>query len=82
VDDTLSNGDLRSLALRMRHLRAGDMRFPTAPARGTGMEGPQSVVYLQKSALRQLSTAIGKGHRGLDDYLFAHSADRLPAAPN
>jgi hypothetical protein len=46
VDDTLSNGDPRSLALRMRHLRAGDMRFLTAPVRGTGMEGPQSVVYL------------------------------------
>jgi hypothetical protein len=66
----------------MRHLPAGDIRCLTAPVRGTGMEGPQSVVYLQKSALRQLSTAIGKGHRGLDHYLSTHSADRLPAAPN
>jgi hypothetical protein len=46
VDDTLSNSDLRSLALPMRHLPAGNMRFLTAPVRGTGMEGPQSVVYL------------------------------------
>jgi LCP family protein required for cell wall assembly len=82
VDDSLSNGDLRSLALRMRHLRAADMRFLTAPVHGTGMEGRQSVVYLNKPALRKLSTAIGKGHRVLDHYLASHSADELPAVPN
>ncbi len=82
MDDTLSNSDLRSLALRMRHLRAGNMRFLTALVRGTGMEGPQSVVYLDQSALRDLSTAVGKGHRALDRYLGSHSADRPPAVPN
>lgn len=82
VDDSLSNSDLRSLALRMRHLRADNMRFLTAPVRGTGKEGSQSVVYLDKPATRKLATAIGEGQQGLDHYLAGHSADKLPATPN
>jgi LCP family protein required for cell wall assembly len=46
VDEEFSTGEMRSLALQMRNLRAGNVTFMTAPTTGTGMEGDQSVVYL------------------------------------
>jgi LCP family protein required for cell wall assembly len=46
IDDTLSNGDLVSLAYSMRNVTPANVEFFTAPVLGTGMEGPASVVYL------------------------------------
>ena len=46
IDDTLSNGELVSLAYSMRGVRPENIQFFTAPVLGTGMEGPASVVYL------------------------------------
>jgi LCP family protein required for cell wall assembly len=46
VDDSLSNGDLLSLAYSMRNVAPENVQFFTAPVMGTGMEGPASVVYL------------------------------------
>jgi anionic cell wall polymer biosynthesis LytR-Cps2A-Psr (LCP) family protein len=46
VDDTLSNGDLLSLAYSMRNVTPDNVTFFTAPVLGTGMEGAASVVYL------------------------------------
>jgi LCP family protein required for cell wall assembly len=61
VDDTASFGDLRSLALSSRHMRASDITFLTAPTRGTGMEGAQSVVYLDPAKCRPLFQALHDG---------------------
>jgi anionic cell wall polymer biosynthesis LytR-Cps2A-Psr (LCP) family protein len=58
VDDGMSPGDLRSLALSLRGLRGGDVHFRTAPHRGTGMVGDQSVVVLDPVADRKLWTAL------------------------
>ncbi len=46
VDDTVRMGNLRSLAFGARGMRAGDIAFMTAPTRGTGRAGNQSVVFL------------------------------------
>ena len=58
VDDTLSNTNLATLAFGLRDLRASDIAFLTAPNRGTGMEGDQSVVYLDTQADDDLWFAV------------------------
>ncbi|UZJ23633.1 LCP family protein [Rhodococcus antarcticus] len=50
VDDQLSNVDLVRLALDRRNASPSDSSFLTAPVAGTGMEGDQSVVYLDQAA--------------------------------
>jgi hypothetical protein len=54
VDDTLSNGDLVSLAYSMRNVTPADINFLTAPVAGTGREGPASVVYLNDALCRRM----------------------------
>ncbi|MDV6011233.1 LCP family protein [Haloechinothrix sp. LS1_15] len=61
VDDTLSNGDMRSLAWGMRSMRTGDVTFLTAPVSGLGREGAQSVVYLDEARAAQLWEALNDG---------------------
>lgn len=46
IDDSLGNGDLLALAYSMRNVTPENVDYFTAPVRGTGMEGPASVVYL------------------------------------
>ncbi|RSN51289.1 MULTISPECIES: LCP family protein [Actinomadura] len=46
VDEGLSGGDLRSLALSLRSVRVSDVTFLTTPHKGTGMVQKQSVVFL------------------------------------
>jgi anionic cell wall polymer biosynthesis LytR-Cps2A-Psr (LCP) family protein len=58
VDDGMSGGDLRSLTLSMRGVRSADVHFSTAPTKGTGMVGDQSVVFLDPPADRVLWTAM------------------------
>ncbi len=48
VDESLGNGDLVGLAYSLRNLRPENVEFFTAPVLGTGMEGPASVVYLDR----------------------------------
>jgi LCP family protein required for cell wall assembly len=50
VDDGLGNNTLLGLALSMRNVTPADVQYFTAPVLGTGMEGPQSVVYLDQTA--------------------------------
>jgi LCP family protein required for cell wall assembly len=67
VDDTVRMSDLRSLAFGSRGMRAGDIAFMTAPTRGTGRQGTQSVVYLDPVKDKTLFEAI---HRDtIADYL-------------
>jgi LCP family protein required for cell wall assembly len=58
VDDTLSNGDLRGLALSLRDLRTEDVTFLTVPTTGTGFEGKASVVYVDKDRAADLWRAV------------------------
>ncbi|MFD2078604.1 cell envelope-related function transcriptional attenuator common domain-containing protein [Actinopolymorpha cephalotaxi] len=58
VDEEFSTGEMRSLALEMKDLRQHNVTFMTAPNKGTGMEGSQSVVYLDKAKDAALWKAI------------------------
>ncbi|MBW8485014.1 LCP family protein [Actinomadura parmotrematis] len=58
VDDTMSGGKLRSLALGLRGLRPADVTFLTAPYKGTGTRGKQSVVLLDPKRSAALFEAI------------------------
>ncbi|WP_367319420.1 LCP family protein [Streptomyces sp. HUAS ZL42] len=54
VDDRMSNGDLRDLALGLRHLHTADARFTTAPiVRPDRIDG-QYVLILDRGKLRAL----------------------------
>lgn len=61
VDDELSNLDLASLALSLRGLQPANVAFLTAPVAGTGMEGTQSVVYLDMPKAEQMWSFINAG---------------------
>lgn len=61
VDDTLSNTGLVGLAVDYRDLRSSGVDFLTAPVAGLGMEGQQSVVYLDETRSPQLWAAIRNG---------------------
>ncbi len=49
VDNTLSNGQITSLALSLRKLSLSSVVFGTVPNVGTGTAGSQSVVQLNRS---------------------------------
>ncbi|MGP4024480.1 LCP family glycopolymer transferase [Actinomadura sp. 3N407] len=58
VDAGVSAGDLRSLALSMRDVRASDVMFMTTPHKGTGRRGKQSVVFLDAAKAKALFEAV------------------------
>jgi LCP family protein required for cell wall assembly len=58
VDESLTASKLRSLALRFRSVHAGDLVFVTAPVAGTGTQGRQSVVYLDRAKGQALYQAL------------------------
>jgi len=78
VDDELSSKDLVTLAFGSRDLKPGSVAFLTAPVTGTGMEGDQSVVYLDETADAALWRYLN------NDSLAQHVAQfkQLPATPN
>jgi anionic cell wall polymer biosynthesis LytR-Cps2A-Psr (LCP) family protein len=79
VDAGLSNADLRSYAVRTRSL-AGNTVFLTAPVSGLGMEGQQSVVYLDEERSAALWEALRTG--GMPGFLERYETDQLgPTAP-
>lgn len=75
VDDTLSNGGLRSIALEMTGLRPSAVTFVRAPVAGLGREGDQSVVYLDQGIAGELWRAVGDGRTST--YADAHPSDVL-----
>jgi LCP family protein required for cell wall assembly len=78
MDDTLTSGGLRSLAMDLR--KVGDaVTFLTAPVAGLGREGPQSVVYLDPVLGGELWEAFSAGTVGA--YLTKYPDRVLPAAP-
>ncbi|MES9538710.1 MULTISPECIES: LCP family protein [unclassified Actinomadura] len=58
VDEGVSAGDLRSLALSMRGIRPSDVMFMTLPHKGTGMRKKQSVVFLDGPKAKTLFEAV------------------------
>ena len=81
VDDTMSNADLRGLALSLRGIRQGNVVFMTAPNVGTGWEGNASVVYLDQRRAQRLYDAIKKDD--VDSYLakYGKPDEQLGTAP-
>lgn len=80
VDDSLSNTGLLALALGARDLRSSDVSFVTAPVRGIGREGGQSVVYLDRGRGAELWAAVRNG--SVATYADLHPADTLDPAPS
>jgi len=58
VDEEFSGGEMRSLAWGLRNLDRSGVGFRTAPVRGTGTEGGESVVYLQRDKALALFQAM------------------------
>jgi len=58
VDENFTTGEMRGLAVDMRGLRSSNVTFMTVPTKGTGMEGTQSVVYLDEAKCKSLFQAI------------------------
>lgn len=77
VDDSLTNGKLRDLALDARHLRSGDIRFVTLPNSGSGMVGDASVVKVQQARARKMFEALQ--HDQFESWYAHHEIDELPA---
>lgn len=75
VDDTLSNGGLRALALELAGLRPSAVTFVRARVAGFGREGEQSVVHLDAAESADLWSAVRDGRTAA--YAGAHPADAL-----
>jgi len=79
VDDTLSNGALASLAFGLRDLRGPNITFLSAPSAGTGMEGDQSVVYVDRPRAPQLWQAFD--NETITQYLASNPSASLDVTP-
>ena len=79
LDDTLGNGDLLSMAYSLRGLTPENIEFFTAPVLGTGMEGPASVVYLDRTAGERMWAYLRTDSLGQNADEFADEA--LPEVP-
>jgi LCP family protein required for cell wall assembly len=79
IDDSLSNGDLVSLAYSMRGVRPEKIQFLTAPVLGTGMEGPASVVYLDSVTGERMWSYLRSDSLAANGAEFADQA--LPDVP-
>lgn len=77
VDDELSDGDLATLIVSLRHLDQSDIDFVTAPVTGTGTEGGRPAVYLDENAADQMWSYLNDGslQRHLGEF------PRLPRVP-
>ncbi|MFI0484308.1 LCP family protein [Actinomadura sp. 9N215] len=70
VDEGVSAGDMRSLAVSMRSVRASDVMFLTAPHQGTGRRGKQSVVLLDRTKATALFDAVKTAR--MSEYVKQH----------
>lgn len=75
VDDTLSNGGLRSLASALKDLDPSAVTFVRAPVGALGRQGTQPVAYLDPARSRELWTAIGDDR--IAAYADIHPGDAL-----
>ncbi|MHC1563410.1 LCP family protein [Actinomycetospora sp. C-140] len=79
VDDSLSNTGLAELAFNLRNLRNSNISFLTTPVTGTGMEGDQSVVYLDETAGRDLWFAVNNDQ--VPQWVAARPQEQLSNTP-
>jgi LCP family protein required for cell wall assembly len=77
VDDTLSNGGLRTIASTVNDLEPVDITFVRAPVAGVGPRGPHAPVYLDFSQAGELWAAL-LGDR-VAAYAATHPDDSLDA---
>ena len=61
VDDTLSNGGMRALALKLNELRPADVLFLRVPVAGLSRDAAGIVIQLDAARARQLWTAVQQG---------------------
>jgi LCP family protein required for cell wall assembly len=78
TDNGFSVGDMRSLALSSRSVRAADMSFLTAPVKGTGRAGAASIVILDLPAGAELWKAMAADK--MKPWLAEHQNALLPSA--
>ena len=75
VDDQFSTSKMRDLALSLRSIHSSDVTFMSVPNGGTGMEGDQSVVYLNAQRCALLFAAVNKDQ--VPHYLQEYGGDTL-----
>ena len=75
VDDTLSNGGLRSLTQKLRGLPPDAVSFVRAPVAALGREGDQSVVHLEAEQCDQLWSSLRTGT--ITAFVARHADDTL-----
>ncbi len=80
LDDSLTNGGLRSLAFDMRDMRPADFTLLKAPVGGSGTEAGQPVVYLDGTRSAVLWEALRTGTTV--DYAADHPGDLSGAVSN
>lgn len=80
VDSGWSVGDMRGLLISLRRLRSADIEYVTVPVSGTGMEGAQSVVYLNQAGNDELWSAMRED--GVSGWLSANPDRGVPATVN
>ena len=75
VDDTLSNGGMRALGLKLSELGAGEVTFVRAPVANVGQQGGQVVVRLDGARAPELWAAVRDG--AVADYVARNATDAL-----
>ena len=78
TDDGFSVGEMRSLALSARSMRASNLQFLTAPVEGTGRAGKASIVVLDESANTDLWKAMAADR--MAPWIADHEGALLPSA--
>ncbi len=79
VDAGWSNGDIRSLALSLRHVRPDDIEYLTVPIADQpyrSVPGVGDVVLLDKKQMRELFDAMAEDQ--MAKYVDTHRAELLP----
>ncbi|CAM3267249.1 LCP family protein [Nocardioides dubius] len=76
VDDTLTSGKMREIALSSRHLRSSGIRFVTLPNNGSGMEGSASVVKVDFKRATSMFEAIASDQ--FEAWLSDNQVGELP----
>lgn len=80
VDSGWSVGEMRGLLISLRGLRSADIAYATVPVSGTGIEGEQSVVYLDPTGNDALWSALRRD--GISDWLAVNPDRGMPATVN
>lgn len=76
VDRDWSVSNMRNLVLSLRHMRSANIAYMTVPIKGTGMEGSQSVVYLDRPTGQDLWESLREDQ--VTDWLATNPASAVP----